>query len=438
MADKIAIQQMLTDSPERLELARSYGEKLNAQGRVLLGLLYMLVRNVKLYDPSNNIFTKPMEQLTECINTIHAMDKKVDLQGTKDAFYLNNQLIKTEANSLDTIRYLLAEFQRRNVGGFVLSDPITPPEIRTFISIFAKNCQDKVGERGMSSQVLSSLKVRKPQKIKEIISKAKSSKSKLDGHVDRKVYSVTVYSRLIYFMRKYFLGLRGEGAEVPPHGASQHLRDLVDIIMGRAQHFLGFCTTNDDEYLVFHSVNTTMMSLLVGSELGFTKEQLYELGMSTLFHDIGKVGISDEILLKRERLNAQEKQEIKDSPLQTAKRILGSISLNKLTVYQLITAIDHMTDYGTPIRDLRGEISFVVARSDLIVYAKILTIVDCYEALTSPRPFRDAYSPEVAMALMWSELKHRFDPDLLRIFMNIMRVPSVRPLVDPRKKIEIF
>ena len=96
-----------------------------------------------------------------------------------------------------------------------------------------------------------------------------------------------------------------------------------------------------------------------------------------------------------------------------------------------------MTDFGTPIRDLRGEISFVVSRSDLILYAKILTIVDCYEALTSPRPFRDAYSPEVAMALMWSELKHRFDPDLLRLFMNVMRVPAVRPLTDPRKKIEI-
>ena len=437
MAEKITFQQMLAENPDRLELARAYGEKLNAQGRVLLGLLYMLVRNVKLYDPANNIFTKPIEQLTECINTIHALDGKLDLQGTKDAFYLNNQLIRTEANSLESIRYLLGEFQRRNVGGFVLKDPINAAEIRLFISIFTKNCDEQVSERGLSTQVLSSLKIRQPEKIKEIISKSMSSTSKLDHRVDRKVYSVTVYSRLIYFMRKYFAGLRGEGPEVPPHGASQHLRDMVDIIMGRAQHFLGFSTTSDDEYLVFHSVNVAMMCLLIGSELGFTKEQLYELGMSALSHDIGKVGISDDILLKRDRLNAQEKQEIKNSPVQTAKLILGSMPLNKLTVFQLITAVDHMTDFGTPIRDLRGEISFVVSRSDLILYAKILTIVDCYEALTSPRPFRDAYSPEVAMALMWSELKHRFDPDLLRLFMNVMRLPVVRPLTDPKKKIEI-
>jgi len=69
VADKLKIQDKLDAAPERLDLARAYEEKLQVHGRNLVSGLYMLVRNVKLYEPENDIFIKPQNPQTEAYIT---------------------------------------------------------------------------------------------------------------------------------------------------------------------------------------------------------------------------------------------------------------------------------------------------------------------------------------------------------------------------------
>jgi HD-GYP domain-containing protein (c-di-GMP phosphodiesterase class II) len=436
VADKIKFQEMLEASPERLDLARSYEEKLQLLAKGLVGSLYMLVRNVKLYQPENAIFNMPLEQLMQCINTIIAMDESLNLQGAGDSFYLNNMLIKTDVGSLENIRYLLCEFKRRNVGGFVLNKPITIPELRDFIYIFSRESEEDVGERGVSARKLQALKLRRYEKIEEILSQDVED---LDQQVDRKRYALTVYARTIYFMRKYLAGIRGEGPQIPLTRAGRYVQDLVDVCFGHRSHFLGMSTLkSDDEYLCFHSVNVTLLSIVFGAEMGLSKAQLRDLGMAALFHDVGKVDVSDDVLEKRGKLEPDEMKKVRKSPIYSVKKILRGRQLNKLTIHRIITAFEHKTDFGTPVKDLKGNVSFVVPKSDLGVFSKIISIVDCYDALTSRRPFREAFSPQIALTLMWTELKHKFDPDFLRIFMNIMKVPSVRILSDKGEKVVLF
>jgi len=439
MADeKIKFQSKLADNPERTELARSYEEKLQTLGRIFIGSLYMLIRNVKLYKPENDIFAKPLEQLKDCINTIVAMDESLSLQGAGESFYLNNMLVKIDINSLDNVRYLMLEFERRNVGGFNLSQPITIPELQCFIFIFSKESSENVGERGVSGRKLQALKLRRFEKIQEILKDQDISKN-LDRAVDRKRYALTVYARSIYYMRKYLAGLRGEGPKISLGKAGRFIQDLVDVCYGHRTQFLGLTTLkSDDEYLCFHSVNVVLLSIVFGSELGLGKAQLRDLGMTGMFHDIGKIDVDDEIIEKRGKLAPDEMKEMRKTPIYSVKKILRARSLNALTVQRIITAFEHKTDFGTPVKDLKGNVSFIVPRSDLGVYSKIIAIADCYDALTSRRPFREAYSSDIALTLMWTELKHKFDPVYLRVFMNVMRVSSVRVLSDKGEKIVIF
>ncbi len=58
----------------------------------------------------------------------------------------------------------------------------------------------------------------------------------------------------------------------------------------------------------------------------------------------------------------------------------------------------------------------------------MIAIAAGFDALTSKRPFRDAYGPEVAMMLMWSELRHKFDPELLKVMMRVLAIPPVKVL----------
>lgn len=438
MPEKIKFQGLLYEDPEKVEMARSYEEKLQVLGRTLIGSLYMLVRNVKLYDPENEIFNKPLEQLKDCINTIIAMDESLSLQGAGESFYLNNMLIKIDVNSLDNVRYLLGEFSRRNVGGFVLSQPINLPELRDFIYIFSRESDENVGEKGVSARKLQALKLRKYEKIQEIL-KDQHLSDNLERAVDRKRYALTVYARTIYFMRKYLAGLRGEGPKIAIGKSGRFVQDLVDVCHGHRTHFLGLTTLkSDDEYLCFHSVNVVLMSIVFGAELGLSKAQLRDLGMVAMFHDIGKIDVDDELLEKRGKLLPEELKQVRKSPIYSVKKILRARRLNALTVHRIVTAYEHKTDFGTPVKDLKGNVSFVVPRSDLGVFSKIVAIADCYDALTSRRPFREGYSPEIALTLMWTELKHKFDPQFLKIFMNVMKLPSVRVLSDKGEKVVIF
>jgi HD-GYP domain-containing protein (c-di-GMP phosphodiesterase class II) len=438
VADKIQFQDKLELAPERLDMARQYEEKLQVMGRSLIAGMYMLVRNVKLYEPENQIFAKPLEQIKEVINTIVAMDESLSLQGAGEAFYLNNMLVKIDINSLENVRYLLKEFERRGVGGFVLTAPITIPELRNFIYIFSKESAENVGERGVSARKLQALKLRRWEKIQEILKDQEFSESE-DRQVDRKRYTLTVYARTVYYMRKYLAGLRGDGPRIAVRKAGRYVQDLVDICHGHRTHFLGLTTLkSDDEYLCFHSVNVTLLAIVFGAELGMSKAQLRDMGMAALFHDIGMVDVDDELLLKRGKLTPEEAREVRKSPIYSVKKILRARQLNKLSIHRIITAFEHKTDFGTPVKDLKGNVSFIVPKSELSVYSKILSICDCYDALTSRRPFRDAYSPDIALSLIWTEIKHKFDPDYLKIFMDVMRLPSVRVLSEQGEKIVIF
>ncbi len=438
MSGKIRFQNLLAEDPRQVELARSYEEKLQALGKILLGSLYMLVRNVKLYEPSNEIFDKPLEQLKDCVNTIVAMDGGLNLQGAGESLYLNNMLMRTDVGSLDNVRYLLGEFQRRNVGGFVLNQPITIPELRNFIYIFSQESKEDVGERGVTARKLQALKLRRFEKIQEILKDQHISEN-LERAVDRKRYAVTVYARAVYFMRNYLTGLRGEGPAIPIGRAGRYVQDMVDVCFGHRTHFLGLTTLrSDEEYLCFHSVNVTLLCIVFGAELGLQKAHLRDLGVAALFHDVGKIEVGDEILEKPEKLAPQEMRQVRKSPLYTVKNILYARKLNALIVQRIITAFEHKTDFGTPVKDLKGNVSFVVPRADLSVFSKIIAIADCYDALTSRRPQRDAYSPEIALSLMWTELKHKFDPEYLGIFMEVMKIPHVKLLSETGTRVVIF
>jgi HD-GYP domain-containing protein (c-di-GMP phosphodiesterase class II) len=71
------------------------------------------------------------------------------------------------------------------------------------------------------------------------------------------------------------------------------------------------------------------------------------------------------------------------------------------------------------------------------IYGKVIAIVDTYDALTSKRPFREAYGPEIALALMSSEIKYKFDPVLLRVFMKVMAIQPIKILDKANSRLRV-
>jgi HD-GYP domain-containing protein (c-di-GMP phosphodiesterase class II) len=413
---------------------REQNEKLQTAGRQLISALYMLLRSVKMYDPDNHVFEKPLLQLQETMNQVIQKDGKLELMGIKQSLYLNGMLVKVDMSALENVRTLLEEMRSKDVGGITMLRSVSVPELKNFIWIFSKEQSDEADEDGVEGKKLVSMKLAKWSKLKD---KLENEKDESEAKLDRKKYALTCYGRAIVFVEKYFESLKKE----KPIATSKVLRviqDLVDISMDHRTHFLGLTTTRSDaQYLAYHSVNTSLMTIVFGYELGLTKPQLCDLGYIALFHDAGMGTVPDELLNKRGALSVNERTTINKAPLISISNILREKQINRSTLLRLVTTFEHKSEFGTAVRDSQGNIQMIIPKANLGLYAKVISIAATYDALTSKRPFRDAYGPEVALMLMWTEMRNKFDPDLLKVFMRVMAIQPIKVLTRRQQSVTV-
>ncbi len=423
MADNLQITGAQDENVDTF--GREHNEKLQGLARTLISGLYMLVRSVKMYDPDNAVFAKPLAQLEETMNHIIRRDGKLDLVGVKQSFYINGMLVKVDMAALDNVKFLLDEMRAKDVGGFTLLRPVQMAELKNFVWIFSKEQNDEANEDGTEGRKLVSMKLAKYSKLKE---KIENDKDESEARIDRKKYALTVYGRAIFFIRKYLDSLKTEN----PLNTSKSLRliqDFVDISFDQRTHFLGLTTThNEAEYLAYHHVNVCLMAIVFGSELGLTKPQLRDLGYIALFFDAGMGTIPEALVSKRGGLTAEEKALVQRAPLVAVRHILKEKAINRSTLMRVVTTFEFKVDFGTAVRDSQGNIQMIIPKANLGLYARIVAICATYDALTSKRPYRDAYGPEVALMLMWTEMRNKFDPDLLKVFMRVMAIQPIKVL----------
>jgi HD-GYP domain-containing protein (c-di-GMP phosphodiesterase class II) len=409
------------------EFGRGYSEKLQTLARGLVSSFYMLVRSVKMYDPENAVFEKPLLQLQSIVNQIISKEGRLELVGVKDSFYLNNMLVKVDLNSIDNQRYLLGEMRAKDVGGISLNKPVTVPDLKNFIWIFSKDQANSSEEDGLAGRKLLNMKVAKFSRLKEKLNRD-DLQNPDDQKVDRKKYAMTVYARAVFFLSRYLESVQA-GKPLSTAKALRLVQDFVDISFEQKTHFLGMTTMKREaDYLVYHQVNVCLMSIVFGQELGLTKAQLRDLGYIALFHDAGMVTIPEGLATKRGALSVEEKALIQKAPLISVRNILMEKGFSRSTLLRVVTTFEHKADFGTAVRDGRGNIEMVIPKTNVGAYAKIISICDTYDALTSRRPYRDAYGPEVALMLMWTEMRHKFDPELLQVFMRVMAIQPVKVL----------
>jgi HD-GYP domain-containing protein (c-di-GMP phosphodiesterase class II) len=436
MAENLKITQAQNESTA--EYGRAHSEKLQALARGVVSGLYMLVRSVKMYDPDNAVFEKPLVQLQDLINQIISKEGRLELVGVKDSFYLNGMLVKVDLNSIDNQRYLLTEMRAKDVGGITVNKSITMAELKNFVWIFSKEQTSPVGEEGLANRKLLNMKVARFSKLRERLNKEADKLENPDnGKVDRKKYAMTVYARAVFFLKKYLQSVR-DGKPLNSSKALRIVQDLVDIAYDQKTHFLGMTTMKrEEEYLVFHQVNVCLMSIVFGAELGLTKPQLRDLGYIALFHDAGMTTIPEQLATKRGALTPEEKVLIQKAPLISVRNILMEKGFTRSTLLRVVTTFEHKADFGTAVRDTRGNIQMIIPKTNLGVFAKIIAICDAFDALTSKRPYRDAYGPEVALMLMWTEMRNKFDPELLQVFMRVFAIQPVKVLSKRQQNVSL-
>jgi putative two-component system response regulator len=174
-----------------------------------------------------------------------------------------------------------------------------------------------------------------------------------------------------------------------------------------------------DEETGDHIVRMSSYSTLMAEKYGLSDETVKLIQYASPMHDIGKIGIPDQILLKPGRLTAEEFEIIK-SHTTIGGKILADSKADVLKLAHEIALTHHEKWDGSGYpRGLAGR--------DIPISGRIVGIADIFDALTSKRPYKEPYPVEVAVEIIRSEQGIKLDPDLVDVFIsNIDEVEKIR------------
>lgn len=165
-----------------------------------------------------------------------------------------------------------------------------------------------------------------------------------------------------------------------------------------------------DTYTRGHSDRVSAYSVLLGEKLGLSEKELNDLKIGGLFHDIGKIGVPDSILLKDSKLTDDEYSEIKNHPA------IGAHILSNATIFSDIIPIvkhhhERFDGFGYPGK-LKGE--------EIPYLARITAVADAFDAMTSKRTYRNSLSLDVVKAELEKCKGTQFDPECADAFLDIL------------------
>ena len=192
---------------------------------------------------------------------------------------------------------------------------------------------------------------------------------------------------------------------------SVHLaEDMVMAILRQDAFLVDVVSIKDyDNYTYAHSVYVAMLSVLIGVQLKYNQNQLNELALCGLMHDMGKVDISLDILNKPGRLTDAEFEEMKTHPLRSIERLRHNKTLTQRVFNGISCHHEKYDGSGYPY-GLKG--------NKIHVYARILALADVYDALTSDRSYRRAWVSSEAIEYMMAQSGTHFDHGLLQCFLR--------------------
>lgn len=192
---------------------------------------------------------------------------------------------------------------------------------------------------------------------------------------------------------------------------------IVNIIEDLLYSFDILSNLNDimgyDEYTYHHSVNTTVLALVLGMGKGYNHSRLLELGMGVLMHDIGKTNVPKEILNTKGSLKKEEFEQIQKHSAYGYEYIKSN---HDFSLHSAHVALQHHEKWmggGYP-RGLKG--------NDIHEFGRIAAVADVYDALISKRPYRDALEPYQAYEYIIAQSGFQFDPEIVKIFSKHVAV----------------
>jgi diguanylate cyclase (GGDEF)-like protein/putative nucleotidyltransferase with HDIG domain len=175
-----------------------------------------------------------------------------------------------------------------------------------------------------------------------------------------------------------------------------------------------------DPFVLGHAKHVSRYAVAIGTELGMEKEKIEDLRKAALLHDIGKIGVSEAILLKPGKLTADEYAVVKQHPKLGADTISNCHTLQNI-VPMVLHHHERFDGQGYPNR-LKGE--------EIPIEARIMALADAVEAMAADRPYRRGLGKMDILKEIQTNAGTQFDPMVVNAFLKVLRKEGESTIVN--------
>jgi len=390
---------------------------LRQAGREFLVVLYTAFRSLKLYPIENQQVQKALDELEVQTQQLLAVEREIELRLQGEFIFVNSTRLRLDLDNYASFSHILGVFRQCGVGAVRIDEGVDRKQLQIFVALLlsyaAKETNpNKVFELGQKLQEAGAaqVSVEAPLDTDEDMEEAERLKE-----AAKRTYtqSVAVTKEVINSVRM------GRTANVKK--VKRAVQGIVDQVLNNESSLMGLTTIRDyDEYTFTHSVNVCIFSVALGRKLGFSKLQLYDLGMAALFHDVGKSRVPLEVLNKQGGLSEEEWRIMQAHPWLGVLTLFGLRGYGEIPYRGMIVAYEHHMK-----NDLTGYPKSIRPRV-LSIYSKIVAVADGFDAATSRRVYQTTpIQPDQVLKEMWENPRRGYDAVVVKAFINLIGVYPV-------------
>jgi HD-GYP domain-containing protein (c-di-GMP phosphodiesterase class II) len=408
------------------------------QQMVMLGIqlvtqLNVLIKTSRIYERTNAALDKPVDAMLTLIKTM-AHDQPVTLRLQNDFLFLGDSHLKVNAQQMAVATSIIDALNAWKIGGMTFSLTVESKDLREFAALFVsldpdnktlEDLQKEIKTRGIAGIDLEEQRQLQIRKRPETAENTRPDDTKsTDPKAQRKKDAKNGYANMAGSIGALTQSARA-GGTVSFKQARRAIQNIIDRMVDDETAVLGLTTLRcHDQYTANHSVNVSLLSMALANRAGYPKVELADLGLAALFHDMGKSTIPMEVLNKPGEFTDDDWEAMRNHPTEGVLGLSKMRGLTNLPGRMAAASFEHHMNL-----DFSGYPKLTVPWT-LSLTGRILTIADCYDAMTSSRVYRrEPMSPSKVLNMMLSKSGKSFDAVLLKLFVNCVGIIPIGSLV---------
>jgi len=391
-------------------------------GPLFVNCLFGASRTLQIYDVSNRASQAILSKLMQTLKELADFEGRVTVTVATDLLLINDVRLIVDSQNAGPLLYLIDEMAKRRIEEIDFATETTLVEMGAFVKLFSMEPseEDVFGELNRRLAEAAVTNVRLTERIER-------ARYLRDSKVERREIreeSNRVMSRAITYMGEVLRTIEQRRPIQLPK-AHRLTQQLADIIRVDETILVGLASIRDyDEYTFSHSVNVSVLSMLIADRMGLGKNDIAQIGVAALLHDIGKTHIPQSILSKPGTLTTPE------WTFMERHTMLGVIELSRVRSLRgvldpmFVSLQHHLLYNGSGYPEKPGSWK-------LHAYTQLITVADIFDALTTPRVYRKhTLTPDRALCFILNRIGAIFDPIVARVFIKTMGVYPVGTVVE--------